>query len=88
MITKIKENRTVQRVAVGAMTLALVVGAPSAAFAQTTPTDPLDGAGDSAFTDLKSYLTTKLIPAVIGLALVGLAAGLLFKWLRKGKAAA
>lgn len=69
-----------------ALVVAFIVGGPSAAFATTT--DPLAGGGDSLFTTLQSYLTGNLVPAVIGLAVVGMAIGLLIKWAKKAKAAA
>jgi hypothetical protein len=77
-------TRVRRRVAVVLGTLAFVIaGGVGVASAQTTPVDPLDGAGDSFFTDLTSYLTGTLIPAVIGLALVGIAVGMLLRWGKK-----
>lgn len=69
----------------GALVLSLVA-APSVAMAQTTaPVDPLNGAGSGLFDTLKGYLTGSLVPAVIALAVVGMAIGLLIKWGKKAK---
>jgi type IV secretory pathway VirB2 component (pilin) len=56
--------------------------------ANATTVDPLDGAGDGIFTTLSGYLTTKLIPAVLALAVIGIGVGLLIKYVRKARSAA
>lgn len=67
------------------VTLAFVIGGASSASAQTVdPADPLDGAGDGFFTTLTGYLTGSLIPAVIGLTVIGVAVAMLIKWGKKG----
>lgn len=68
--------------AVFTTTVLLVAGMAAPSFASST--DPLNGAGSGLFTTLTSYLTTILVPAVIGLALVGIAVTLLMKWGKKG----
>jgi hypothetical protein len=74
-----------QRAFAAAVLGALMVGGSAvSAYADVPdPTDPLGGSGDSFFTTAKDYLTTHLIPAVIGLTLVGLAVGMLIKWGKK-----
>lgn len=75
----------VRRVSAAVSFAALMLfGMASAAFAQTGPTDPLGGAGDSFFSTISDYMKTKLVPAVILLALIGVAVTLLIKWGKKG----
>lgn len=64
--------------------MAAMVSVPGAAFAQTdAPSDPLAGGGDGIFTQLTSYLQTHLVPAVMALAVVSIAIGLVLRWVRK-----
>jgi hypothetical protein len=65
---------------------AFVIGNVVPASAATT--DPLGGAGDTMFVTLQGYLTSVLIPAVLGLAVIGIAVGLLIKYVKKARAAA
>jgi hypothetical protein len=86
---KFKNSANAQRAAFVSFVsvVSVVLLGAGSAFA-TTSTDPLGGAGDSFFTDLKDYLTGNLIPAVIGLAVIGVAVGMLIKWGKKGSKAA
>jgi hypothetical protein len=85
---KIKDAFETRRALVLApLSMALVVVFGGVASASTT-TDPLGGAGDGFFTQLKGYLTDHLIPSVITLAVIGVAVGMLIKWGKKGSKAA
>jgi hypothetical protein len=75
-------RRSRARIATVLVSVAFVIaGAGAPAFATTT--DPLGGAGDSFFTTLQGYLTSVLVPAVIALALIGVAVSMLLKWGKK-----
>lgn len=76
------KNHKARAAALFSTTALLLVGMTAPALA--TSTDPLGGAGSGLFTTLTSYLTTILVPAVIGLAVVGIAVTLLMKWGKKG----
>lgn len=76
-------SRIRRRIAVMLFALASVFGF-GAANAFALPVDPLSGAGDTFFTTLSGYLTTTLVPAVIGLAVIGIAVSMLIKWGKKG----
>ena len=77
-------------VSAGLISAAFLVGAPAAAFAQTT-TDPnaayTQGSTDAAkagFSSLTGTLTSVLVPALFGLVVMGIVIALAMKYMKKG----
>jgi hypothetical protein len=85
MTQKIKSRATRALAALALLVPVFVIaGLEAPSFATCDPTtDPTCGSGDSLFTTLTDYLTTHLVPLVVGLAVVGIAVSLLIKWGKK-----
>lgn len=49
----------------------------------STPTDPLNGGGDTIFSTLTSFIQTSLVGKVFALAVVSIAVGMVLKWVKK-----
>ena len=81
MITKFRSLAHSRAVAAVSFVVAML-GAAAPSYA-TTPTDPLNGGGDTIFTTLTDYLTTSLVGKVFALAVVSIAIGLVLRWVRK-----
>lgn len=65
------------------LVLSVMVVAAVPAFAQTA-TDPLGGKGEAFMSDIKSYVTTYLLPGLFALVLLGITVALIVKWARRG----
>jgi hypothetical protein len=60
----------------------------SGAFASDISTDPLNGAAAGVSTGLQSFVETNLVPIIVTFLVIGVAAGMLVRWVRKARTVA
>jgi len=59
----------------------------SGAFAAVS-TDPLNGASSGVQAGLQAFIETNLVPLIVAFLVIGVAAGLLIRWVRKARSVA